>query len=173
MVTLIRRDRDFATFWAGHTISVFGSQVTAVALPLVAVLTRHAGPGAVVAIGTASYPPNLFVPLVAGQWLENRRRRRVMVVMDVIRAVLLAVVPVAWLLDAFASALVLFTGLPLLIAILPGRGVALAVELAAVRLLAGSGLGIANVLSLTLRQTGAQRGHGRVRGMPDEPKEPQ
>lgn len=58
---------------------------------------------------------------------------------------------------AFVTALVFSTGVPLLIAALPGRGAALASALAVCQIAAGFGLGIANVLSLTLRQIIAPR----------------
>jgi MFS family permease len=93
---LLRRDRDFRWFWGGHTISVFGTQITAVALPLVAVLTLHSGAGAVAAISTASFLPNLIFPLIVGHRLEHRRRRRVMVWSDIVRTAVLVVVPVAY-----------------------------------------------------------------------------
>jgi MFS family permease len=59
---------------------------------------------------------------------------------------------------AFASALAFSTGAPLLIAILPGQGTGFAAQLALVELAAGYGLGIANVLSVTLRQIIAPHG---------------
>jgi MFS family permease len=92
---LLKRDRDFRWFWGGHTVSVFGTQITAVALPLVAVLTLHSGAGAVAAISTASFLPNLIFPLLAGHWLEHRRRRHVMIWSDILRGAALAVVPAA------------------------------------------------------------------------------
>ncbi|MGR6318441.1 MFS transporter [Micromonospora soli] len=52
----------------------------------------------------------------------------------------------------FGGALTLSTGTPLLIALLPGTGSALAATLALVQLISGFGLGVANVLSVTLRQ---------------------
>jgi MFS family permease len=52
----------------------------------------------------------------------------------------------------FAGALALSTGLPLLIAVVPGTGTTFAVWLSLIQLIAGIGLGIANVLSVTLRQ---------------------
>ncbi|MFI5930830.1 MFS transporter [Actinoplanes sp. NPDC051494] len=97
--SLLRRDPDFRRYWAGHTISAFGTQLSAVALPLVAVLTLDAGAGKVAAVATAAYLPNVLVPLVAGHLLEHRRRRGVMVTADVLRALLVAVVPVAYTMD--------------------------------------------------------------------------
>ena len=94
---LLRRDRDFRWFWGGHTVSVMGTQITAVALPLVAVLTLDSGAAAVAAISTAAFLPNVLLPLIAGHRLEHRRRRGVMILTDVVRALLLAVIPVAYL----------------------------------------------------------------------------
>ena len=37
--------RDFRLLWAGETVSLFGTQVTVLAFPLVALLTLHASPG--------------------------------------------------------------------------------------------------------------------------------
>ena len=54
--------------------------------------------------------------------------------------------------QAFGTSLVLSTGLPLLLAFLPGRGLQYGVLLGSVQFLAGIGLGSANVLSVTIRQ---------------------
>jgi hypothetical protein len=52
---LLRRNRDFRRFWVGHTISVAGTHITAVALPLLATLTLDVGTAGVAAIaGPAS-----------------------------------------------------------------------------------------------------------------------
>ena len=99
---LLRSDRDFRWYWSGQTVSFVGSQVTATALPLVAALTLKAGPGGVSVVATASFLPNLVLPLLAGHWLEGRGKRRVMVLADLVladlvRAVVLLTVPVAFL----------------------------------------------------------------------------
>jgi MFS family permease len=112
---LLFRNRDFRLFWAGQTVSVFGTQVTAVALPLVAALTLDAGAGGVSAVATASFLPNVAVPLFAGAWLETRRKRPAMVTADLTRAFALAVIPVAYGFDALS--------LPLLIAVAFAVGV--------------------------------------------------
>lgn len=106
---LLRRNRDFRRFWAGHTISVAGTHITAVALPLLATLTLDAGAAGVATIATASYLPNLLLPLLVGHWLEQRRRRRIMVVADLIRAGVLLAVPAAYLADVLS--------VPLLVAV--------------------------------------------------------
>ncbi|MEU4687324.1 MFS transporter [Actinoplanes sp. NPDC023714] len=91
------RNRDFGFFWAGHTISALGTHVTAVALPLLATLVLGAGASGVAAVATASYLPNVLLPLLAGHWLEQRRRRPVMIGADLLRAAALATVPTAYL----------------------------------------------------------------------------
>ncbi len=102
---LIFRHHDFRWFWAGQTISVVGTQVTAVALPLVAALTLGSGAGGVSVIATSAYLPNVLLPLFAGHWLESRRRRRIMIAADILRALLLALVPLAWALDKLSLGL--------------------------------------------------------------------
>lgn len=61
------REREFGRFWAGQTISLFGDQVTliALALALVAVLVLHAGPAQLGYLGAAGLAPNLLSSLRA------------------------------------------------------------------------------------------------------------
>jgi len=94
---LLRRSRDYRWYWGGQTVSMLGTYVTAVALPLTAVLTLHAGTLEVGFVAMASYLPNVLLSLPAGEWLERRRRRRIMVACDVVRALTLAMVPAAYL----------------------------------------------------------------------------
>ena len=93
-----------------------GSQITAVALPLVAALTLDAGAGGVSLVATASFLPNLLFALLAGHWLERRDKRRVMILTDLARAGLLALIPLAYLGGALS--------LPLLAAVAFAAGTA-------------------------------------------------
>lgn len=113
------RDRDFSTFWIGQTTSQVGSQITLVALPLVAVLTLNVGSGELGVLRFAEYLPFLAFTLLFGVWADRRRRRPLMVASNVVRGVLIALVP---LLAAFD----LLT-LPLLFAVVfvVGMGAAL------------------------------------------------
>jgi MFS family permease len=92
------RHADFRRLWAGDTISQFGTMVTLIALPLLAVKTLHASAfevGLLTASETAAF---LLVGLPAGAWVDRLRRRSVMIVNDLLRALLLGSLPLAaWL----------------------------------------------------------------------------
>ena len=77
-------------------MSVFGSQVTVLALPLTAVLVLHASTFEVGVLTTVETIAFLVVGLPAGAWVDRWRRRPVMVAADVLRAVTLASVPAAY-----------------------------------------------------------------------------
>ena len=90
-----QRDRDFGRLWLGQTISLVGTQVSVLAIPLTAALTLHASPTQMGMLGASQWLPFLLFGLPAGVWVDRRRRRRVMIVADVGRAVSLGVVPAA------------------------------------------------------------------------------
>ncbi len=94
------RHRDFVRLWASQTVSLFGSQVTSLALPLTAALTLRATPAQMGFLGAAQFAPFLLIGLFAGVWIDRRRRRPVMIAADVGRAVLLALIPALALLHA-------------------------------------------------------------------------
>jgi len=88
--------RDFRRLWAGETVSEVGSQVSLLAIPLVAVRTLHATTFEVGSLAAASTAAFLLVGLPAGVWVDRVRRRRVMIAADVGRMVALGSVPVAY-----------------------------------------------------------------------------
>jgi MFS family permease len=88
------RHPDFVRLWAGQAISQTGSQVTAIALPLIAVDELHAGAQAMGVLTAAGRLPYLLY-LVAGAWVDRVRRRRLLVGTDLARGTLLLAVPLA------------------------------------------------------------------------------
>jgi MFS family permease len=88
-------NRDFLVFWAGQAASLFGSQVSVLALALTAVLVLRAGPAEMGALAAAGYLPFLFLTLPAGAWIDRRLRRPVMVAADIGRGLLIGLVPLA------------------------------------------------------------------------------
>ncbi|MCU1615859.1 MAG: Major facilitator superfamily permease [Frankiales bacterium] len=96
------RHRDFRQLWAAETVSQVGTQVTQLALPVVAVTLLAATPfemGVLTALETAAF---LLIGLPAGAWVDRWRRRRVLVANDLVRAVALASLPLAWALRALS-----------------------------------------------------------------------
>ncbi|HET8752608.1 MAG TPA: MFS transporter [Gaiellaceae bacterium] len=90
------RHRDFMRLWAGETVSVFGSQVTELALPLAAVLTLHATAFQMGLLSAAGMAPWIAFALLVGVWVDRRLRRRwILVAADLGRAAILLSVPVA------------------------------------------------------------------------------
>jgi MFS family permease len=94
------RERDFRNFWLSQTISLFGDQITLIAMPLAAVLVLDASAAEMGYLGAAALLPHLLFSLPAGVWLDRvKRRRLVMIASDIGRTLLLASVPVAYWLD--------------------------------------------------------------------------
>lgn len=111
------RNTDFLALWAGQTVSLFGSQITLLALPLLAALTLGATPTQMSLLVAAGATPDLLVSLVAGVWVDRLRRRPLLIAADLGRAALLLLIPLAtltgrlhlWLLVAVAFCLGLLT----------------------------------------------------------------
>ena len=94
------RHSDFLKLWSGQTVSQVGSQVSALALPLAAVLVLDATAFEVALLGTVEFLPFLLFALPAGVWVDRLRRRPILIVTDLCRGLVLASIPVAYLLDA-------------------------------------------------------------------------
>jgi MFS family permease len=92
------RRRAFLSFWVGESISHLGAHITDLALPLTAVLLLGATADEMGILAAAGYLPFLVVGLLAGVWVDRFRRRPILIAADLISAVAVAGVPVAWLL---------------------------------------------------------------------------
>lgn len=95
---------DFVKLWSGQTISLFGSAVTAIALPSVAILTLGASAyqvGLLEALQFVAFP---VLGMPAGVWVDRLPRRAVMIVADIGRAAALASILVAWELHSLGLA---------------------------------------------------------------------
>jgi MFS family permease len=88
--------RDFLKLWTGQTISEFGSQISQIAIPTVAVLSLHASAFEVAALTTFEFLPFVLFTLPAGVWVDRLPRRTVLIVGDLLRAILLISIPVAY-----------------------------------------------------------------------------
>ena len=91
------RDGDFVKLWAGQTISEAGSQVTALALPTLAILVLRASPFQVGVLAALEFLPFPTLGLVAGVYADRLRRRPIMIASDIARMILIASIPIAFL----------------------------------------------------------------------------
>ena len=90
------RHPDFARLWSAATISLFGTQVSQVAIPVIAVLLLKASPGEVGLLTTIEFLPFLLFTLPAGVWVDRLSRRRILIVADIGRGLMLASIPIAF-----------------------------------------------------------------------------
>lgn len=102
------REGQFRSFWIGQTISLFGDQISILALPILAVLVLHADATTMGLLTAVGLVPHLLFSLPAGVWLDRvHRRRRLMILADVARAAAIATIPIAFVLG-FRSIELLF-----------------------------------------------------------------
>ncbi len=94
------RHPDFVKLWTAETISQFGTQVSLLALPLIAATVLYVEPFEFGLLATLEFLPFILLSLPAGVWVDRMRRRPILILADVGRALVLASIPVAVLLDA-------------------------------------------------------------------------
>ena len=92
---LLLRHGDYARLWTAATISLFGTQVSLVAIPVIAVFLLHATPFEVALLGTLEFLPFLLFALPAGVWVDRLPRRLILVTGDMGRALSLMSIPIA------------------------------------------------------------------------------
>lgn len=85
----------FGRLLLGQSVSAVGSQVTFIAVPLIAVTLLGATPGAMGLLGALDNLPYLLLGLWVGVFVDRHARRRLMVLSDIIRAVAVVSVPIA------------------------------------------------------------------------------
>jgi MFS family permease len=87
------RNHDFLKFWSGETLSLFGTQVTNLAVPLTAVLAFHASAQQVGLLRFLQLAPYLGLAMIFGVWADRMRRKRVMLVANTSRMLLIGLIP--------------------------------------------------------------------------------
>lgn len=88
--------RQFRWLWGAYAVSTFGTWLAFDALALIAILVLHAGPAAVSTLAAAALAVGAALAVPLGPWVEFRRKRPVMVAMDLIRCAALLSVPAAY-----------------------------------------------------------------------------
>jgi MFS family permease len=96
ILPISRQDaRDFNAFWVGQSVSLVGSQITTLALPLTAILALGASAAELGALQAARFLPFLAFALPVGVLADRVRRRPLLIAADLGRAAALACVPLA------------------------------------------------------------------------------
>ncbi|MFD5125738.1 MFS transporter [Streptomyces sp. NPDC058385] len=88
--------RRFGWLWAAFAVSSYGTGFGFGAFPLIAILVLHSGPTQVAALAAAGRAVGAVVAVPLGPWMEFRRKRPVMIAMDLIRFAALMTVPAAF-----------------------------------------------------------------------------
>lgn len=96
----LTRDRDFLRLWTAETVSQFGSQVSTLAIPLIAATILAVPPFEFGLLATIQFLPFILFSLPAGVWVDRLRRRPILIAGDIGRAVALASIPLAYALGA-------------------------------------------------------------------------
>ncbi|MEU5530834.1 MFS transporter [Micromonospora chersina] len=86
----------FGWLWASYAVSAYGSALGFGALPLIAVLVLDAGPAQVSALSAVGPAVGALIALPLGPWVEFRRKRPVMIAMDLARFAAMMTIPVAY-----------------------------------------------------------------------------
>jgi MFS family permease len=89
----------FLRFWTAQTASQVGQRFGLLALPVVAIETLHAGAEEVGYLTAALTVCYLLIGLPAGAWVDRWSKRTTMIRAAVVRAVVLAALPVLWAFD--------------------------------------------------------------------------
>ncbi|WP_327175898.1 MFS transporter [Streptomyces sp. NBC_01335] len=91
--------RPFGLLWTAYAVSAYGSGLGFGALPLIAVLALHASPAEVSALSAVGPAVGALIALPLAPWVEFRRKRPVMITMDLTRFAAMATIPVAYAFD--------------------------------------------------------------------------
>jgi MFS family permease len=88
--------RQFGWLWAAYAVSAYGSGLGFGAFPLIAVLVLHASPAQVSALSAIGPAVGALIALPLGPWVEFRRKRPIMIAMDLARFAAMMTIPVAY-----------------------------------------------------------------------------
>jgi MFS family permease len=93
--TLLRHP-DFLKLWTAESVSVFGSSITQLAIPLIAATVLQVTPFEFGLLTTIEFLPFILFSLPAGVWVDRLRRRPILIAGDLGRAIAIASIPVAF-----------------------------------------------------------------------------
>ena len=88
--------RQFGWLWSAYAVGTLGTWLAFDAFSLIAILVLHAGPAEVSVLAAAGLAVGAVVAVPLGPWVEFRRKRPVMMAMDLIRFAALTSIPAAF-----------------------------------------------------------------------------
>ncbi|MEU3337699.1 MFS transporter [Streptomyces sp. NPDC006668] len=88
--------RRFEWLWGAYAVSALGTWLAFDAFSLIAVIVLHAGATEVAVLSAAGLAVGAAVATPLGPWMEFRRKRPVMMAMDLVRCVALLTIPAAF-----------------------------------------------------------------------------
>ena len=91
---MLARHPDFRRLFVANSLSLLGSSVTTVALPLTAVVYLRASPVQMGLLGAMALLPHLVLGLPAGVWVDRLPYKRILVLADLAQTALLGSIPV-------------------------------------------------------------------------------
>ncbi|GAA1236490.1 MFS transporter [Kitasatospora nipponensis] len=91
-----RLGRRFGWFWGAYGTSALGTWLAFGAFPLIAIRVLHAGPAEVAALSSVGAAVGALVAVPLGPWVEFRRKRPVLIAMDLVRFAALLTIPTAY-----------------------------------------------------------------------------
>ncbi|WP_410637869.1 MFS transporter [Amycolatopsis sp. lyj-346] len=94
----------FRWLWSAYAVSAFGTWLGFGAFPMLAILVLHAGPAAVSALAAVGPAVGALVAVPLGPWVDRRRKRPVMMGMDLVRFGALISVPACYALGVLSFA---------------------------------------------------------------------
>ena len=104
------RHADFMRLWAAQTFSAYGSRITRTALPFIAVAMLDQDEVMVSVLTVLQLAPGLLVGLLAGGFIDRNRKRPILIAADVVRAVVVGSLTIAWLFGVLSMAHVIVVG---------------------------------------------------------------
>jgi MFS family permease len=90
------RQPDFVKLWSAETISQFGTQVSQLAIPLIAAIVLEVTPFEFGLLATIEFLPFILISLPAGVWVDRLPRRPILIIGDIGRGIALLSIPLAF-----------------------------------------------------------------------------
>src|SRR5690348_11776951 len=110
-MTRLYQDRRFRTYWGGQAVSELGDRMAELAIPLIAITVLHATSIEVGVLTAAAWAPQLL-SLFVGAWVDQQRhKRRLLIISDVLQGLAVATVPLAWWLGSLTLRQLVVVGL--------------------------------------------------------------